>query len=1022
MTAMLGRATAPAVNDDAARERAVDSPDSVLVRAPAGSGKTALLVQRYLRLLSLAERPEEIVAVTFTRKAAEEMRTRVLGALASPPPPEASPYEQRLAELAAAARARAQAKGWNLEATPSRLRITTLDALALQIVRAAPWQGDWSAISTPTEDAHDLYFEAARATLARLEHAADRSAPALHGLLEHLLADYGRAERELVQLLEKRDQWLGFAASPERGTAEAAFAGSITAEMAAIAAVLAPHGLSASNPTDWQSLTSATLTNEGKPRQRGSHPGLPPDACAALQRTKLLPQRPFTDDTWNAIFDTLEIARLAYAELKLIFGAQGRCDFTEITLQATDALEQEGVPTGLAARLDAQIRHIFVDEFQDTSRAQLDLLHALVADWSPGDGRTLFLVGDAMQSIYGFRNAQVWLFQDLVQRRRLGPVALEVVDLSRNFRSSASLVEWTNAIFAPSARRLELKEYLTPARSALEVPDSGVTLHPGHAADPRREARAVVDLAKNAVGNVAILGYSRGHLAATIAELEHQGVAYQGVKLRSLAESEVVRDLLALTRALAQPADRAAWLAVLRAPWCGLLLNSLHQLCAGTSQACLPTLLLDPARRAALPEPERQRLEAVLPALLAAANEYGRQSVRVLVGACWRRIEPFPDLLRSTEGGAYLDWLQAWEDRNGQDLDELDQQLSNLTAPAPEEVNARIQVMTIHTAKGREFDTVILPALSRQLRAEAPWLLRWDGARGLLAAQAPATSSTEDPHHAFLGASHVRQSQQEQLRLLYVAATRARRQLHLFASFEPNKAGEIKPRSASLLGRLWPELGPAFAAALSQAGQPPAAQPVTAVSSPPLQRVRIPAGTGPFPAPPTQASTREPGFQPDLSQRLGTAVHAMLQSMGESGQFQWQPAQLRLTLRRFGIAPFEMQEAEDRARQVLESTVADPRGRWILAHHQQDRWEWELADANGNYRLDRGFVADGERWIVDFKTSATFSTESLQQYEAQLSNYARLVWEMDRTAPIRCALYFPMLPESDRWHEVPVKL
>ncbi len=149
------------VPGDAAERRVARDPSrSVIVQAPAGSGKTELLMQRYLALLACVDEPEEILAVTFTRKAAAEMRERILRAL-SPPPSGAT--DERLpetAELADAALARGESRGWQLLEFPGRLRIRTLDSVNSWLVESAPLAGTGAADGRVTEHSEDLYRQA----------------------------------------------------------------------------------------------------------------------------------------------------------------------------------------------------------------------------------------------------------------------------------------------------------------------------------------------------------------------------------------------------------------------------------------------------------------------------------------------------------------------------------------------------------------------------------------------------------------------------------------------------------------------------------------------------------------------------------------------------------------------------------------------------------------------------------------------------------------------------------------------
>src|ERR1043166_4347496 len=167
----MTRAAGPAVADAAVRARALDPATSFIVQAPAGSGKTELLTRRVLRLLAISDEPEEIVAITFTKKAAAEMRARVHDAIRDEarglPPRDEHVAETR--HLAKAALARSRERGWALESSPQRLRVMTIDALCAAIVQQSPLLSGAGGAASVVEDASALYREAARATLALIE-------------------------------------------------------------------------------------------------------------------------------------------------------------------------------------------------------------------------------------------------------------------------------------------------------------------------------------------------------------------------------------------------------------------------------------------------------------------------------------------------------------------------------------------------------------------------------------------------------------------------------------------------------------------------------------------------------------------------------------------------------------------------------------------------------------------------------------------------------------------------------------
>ena len=140
------------------------------------------------------------------------------------------------------------------------------------------------------------------------------------------------------------------------------------------------------------------------------------------------------DAQWDVLRALLRTLKLAVAQLQMVFRAERVIDFMELGIAAREALGQIDNPTEVAYRMDSRIEHLLVDEFQDTSRAQFELLEQLTGGWQPGDGRTLFLVGDPMQSIYRFRQAEVGLFGE-VERKGIGDLRLEPLQLRLNRRS-----------------------------------------------------------------------------------------------------------------------------------------------------------------------------------------------------------------------------------------------------------------------------------------------------------------------------------------------------------------------------------------------------------------------------------------------------------------------------------------------------------------------------------------------------------------------------------------------------------
>ncbi|MDW8478653.1 MAG: UvrD-helicase domain-containing protein [Xanthomonadales bacterium] len=303
-----------------------------------------------------------------------------------------------------------------------------------------------------------------------------------------------------------------------------------------------------------------------------------------LARLRLLPEPAVPEESWQATRALLGLLRRALAELKLRFAERGVADFTEVALAALEALGTPEQPSELLLRLDRDFHHILVDEFQDSSELQVELLERLTAGWQPGDGRSLFLVGDPMQSIYRFRKAEVGLFLGLRAAGRLGSVALTPIVLSRNFRSRPRLVERVNEVFArilPGEDRIEEGRARMRRAGAARDGEGEIAIRAirpapeseaGGGADEQAalaEACAWIEERRTS-GGVAVLVRARDHARPLLRALAARGIPVHAPEFEPLGEQPLVADLAALALALSHPAERTAWLGVLRAPWCGL--------------------------------------------------------------------------------------------------------------------------------------------------------------------------------------------------------------------------------------------------------------------------------------------------------------------------------------------------------------------------------------------------------------------------------------------------------------------
>jgi ATP-dependent helicase/nuclease subunit A len=1051
--------------DFAQREHALDPTRSFIVQAPAGSGKTELLIQRYLALLGRVERPEEIAAITFTIKASAEMRLRVFAALRAArhePRPEA-PHEARTWDLARTALERNDALGWKLEESADRLHVQTIDALCASLTRQMPVLSRFGGQPEVVEDATLLFAEAARNLLATLEDESKPASADVARLLTHLDNDAARAEELIATMLAQRDHWLRVL---DKGCDRASLEATLDeVRRAAVdeARELWPAALASPREDDvegWIKHAAGLVTDECEWKRRPPAPEMlrgNDDLRAALLAVKGLPAARYAQDQWDVLEAILRLAPRAAAELSVVFAKHGKADFVEFALRALLALGSEDEPTDLMLVLDYRIRHILVDEFQDTSQSQFRLLEKLTAGWEPGDGRTLFLVGDPMQSIYRFRQAEVALFLRAA-REGIGSVSLESLTLSANFRSQAGIVEWVNEKFSaimPRAQDIHGGAVTySPSQAVHPAHGEAVTVHAFFDGDAAGEGRRVAEIVRAALeepgrdtgkpATVAILVRNRSHLDEIVPRLREAGLAFRAVEIEPLGHRPAVQDLLALTRALSHLADRVAWLAVLRAPWCGLTLADLLALGPNEGAITVWEAMRDEARLAVLSADGRSRLERTREILSPRLAGRRRANLRDAVEGAWLAlggpacVESDTDL---EDAEIYLDHLESMEESGAlADLAAFEESVAKLYALPDLAAPECLQVMTIHKAKGLEFDTVIVPGLAAGTGKDDRSLFLWMETveSSLLLAPINPTGTGKDPLYELIRGLDKRKAGHEMARLLYVAATRARRRLHLLGDVKRDDHGAAKePPRGSLLQKLWSVVSREFDVPGERRAATGAASTVPAAMQDALRRLanarldyEAPAGAPWNASPETKAYDEiEFSWAGDTSRRVGTVVHRWLQRIAEEEAKGWTRARVekeRATIRRElaarGVAEGELEEACGRVICALANSLEDSRGRWLLGPQLNARNEYRLSTVIDGVRhdlvIDRMFEDLAGAWIVDYKTSGhegadpeRFLADQVDRYRAQLERYAAALGKDGA----RRGLYFPPLKEWREW-------
>jgi ATP-dependent exoDNAse (exonuclease V) beta subunit len=1231
-----------AVVDQTVREELLDISQSFIVQAPAGSGKTELLTQRILALLANVEKPESLLAITFTRKAAAEMRERVVSALrlALLPMPSTA-HEQVRWRLAKRVLEADQKNGWNLIDNSSRLNLYTIDALSARLTSALPLLSQTGTIPAIAERAYPYYLQAAEQMLSAI-NSDELVADNIKVLLAHKDNNLKQVVDLIAQLLGKRLQWMGRINSQDhqltcdqlfdsmnliiRQNLQAfykEFPSDILCEMPALlnqaADILRDTGKKGidnlvqlfdvepiAKPEEfdltlWKSIAELLLTtNTSAPAFRKTvskacgfplakdaeneqqaalflanktaitsilkHLATVPELARKLNDIRLLP-----DDIESAIDNPVlkavtELLPISAGYLKLVFQQYNILDFSELSISSLNALGSDDAPSDLALALDYQIEHILIDEFQDTSTPQIRLLELLTAGWDASSHRTLFLVGDPMQSIYRFRDANVSLFMQIAQYG-LGQIKPSFRQLQVNFRSKKTIIDWVNQQFSqlmPEQDDLTLSAVSYAPSIAFHEDDDSSQVNTWVTVDQNdvaAETKKILSLVKDhllendsrgegeSLKTLAILARSRAHFLAIIDLLNENTIAYQAVDIEPLSEKVVVTDITRLALALTDTYDQLSWTACFRSPWFSLGLNDIHMIIQRfrNSHCSFPdilSLLLDESDAIAkkkgvasdknlvngraddsiqnstdhLSEEGQDRLAVLLPILKHAINQKGRKPFDKWLMGCF---EAVGGLLQIEIASEYQDiktciaTISEFVD-GGEILDRqgLELALDSLYAAPNPQADNQVQVMTIHKSKGLEFDRVILPRLDgRSAGVDAP-LLKWtevideNGQSHNLIAVSKQTGKENDSIYRYISFLDKQKEKFENQRILYVAATRAKSELHLFANInEDSKAMDSKaidsdddgfqhfkkPQANSFIGMLWEgvknQVRVIESNGLSQAVKPKAykfteselaeistnesVQQQLRTIFPPrllkrtnlmkvksvvdelvldglaLDRLKVDKlkadelkadGRGNTQLKPSlenkpplsggeltsNLNTSTTNLYLEQASVIGTVVHRQLEWLSKHSieSFKLPENWGEITesqLISAGLSRELVVSSTVLVMKAINKTLADKTGQFILSDHVQAKSELVLHKrlSSGLFLsriVDRTFVHQNTRWIVDYKTAEPNSGESFADfidkevalYKLQMNDYVQLFKKIEQR-PIKAGLYFPLL-------------
>ena len=827
--------------DQEAREAAADPTRDVVLRASAGTGKTTVLTDRYLNLVRAGVPPRNILALTFTRKAAAEMKNRIVARLSLPDLREERECRPDLAEVA----------------------VSTLDAFNLGLIREFPLDAgvapgvevlDEREMPVVQREAMERVFTGAtgfdRRVLAELPllgkslSSLDKIASAyLQNRLTWRRTFEDRAEsfarRPPTSAPVLRDRFLPV--EPQVRRFLAGYEGGVPIR-GKLALRLAPQR-GARDALDREFLLG-WLRPDLKQYPRGakqSLAGVLPEyqsLKAVLKRFSADWLDSLNERTFAAVWELLQAVEAEYQALKK---DRGVMDFDDLTLAATRLLGRAGEFAESRFRLEARYHHLLLDEFQDTSDPQWGLLQAVAEPWTSGEGLaadevrrvtrgrleapTIFVVGDHKQSIYRFRNARVEILgrtEDWI-RRSLGARRKPRVVLRWNFRSTEPLRVFVNdaaaAVAEADAATTEdwrfrydeddkFPEERGPADDRVdEATPLAVSVTLDHAEAARRVATRVSTLAAAGVSldAIAILSRRSNELGVYRQAVERLGIPTYLVRGTGFFETSEVRDLTALCRFLARPySDRRA-VEVLRSRFFALPARTLSALrdadrdaetpfsdsltSGGETPLDLPAADAALFREAGLSVKRWIDLSRRLPPSLAVGKileETGYLARARLSGSGGpfagqqqvANVEKTLQHLRRLERTGFATFAAAARTLESAAPDGHD------GTQAPLQAAGAVQVLTIHAAKGLEYEHVFLVDLNGQTPSGSSGLRVQEGDDGRWSIALIGQSSDWDIRDGG-------RSTAEERRCLYVGMTRAKRGLTLSGTTGFNKDGRL---------------------------------------------------------------------------------------------------------------------------------------------------------------------------------------------------------------------------------------
>ena len=816
------------------------------VLSPAGSGKTERLARRYIELLQAGSPPERILTITFTEKAAAEMKERIFRILRK--------------EDAAMLR--------RLKSRVLKLRISTIHSFCFSLVqRFASELGlepDLQALAAP----EDLWFNTEYDLLVQIAERGTQN-PDYSQLLELVTAGkmsgWSRLSGNFAGFFEQRTsieraqvRLMDFEQLAETG--QSLRTNPIGPQQIPNYAELFPKRFDSSSLLNARRILSrvegAFLTTTQTPRKRG--PKGFPEWCSAMHEYWIQVNSAASHEEFRRMFDLFQ--RVFLKEYDRRKQQQGLVDFADMERLAYHLLTRSDEWSNILLAFDEHTDHILVDEFQDTSYLQWGIIEKLTEEWRSGQGRradlktrpTIFIVGDDKQSIYLFRNAHAEVFTQAEQElnKWLGPEQFRSETVETNYRSLSRIIDFTNHVFSrlmnpaegesawctryspfrrerknTSPGKVELLLASGAMMSAAErheleaglIADRILALHGQPVTYDEKELPIPCDWK-----HVTILLRNRNHLQAYEQALSRLHIPYlvqHGTGFYAEPETLLLKALLSV---LVDPYDDLALYALLKSPLFAVPERELFWASSRPGNTLFDRILIEPqsAQRTQReqeesPEAESREDHSLLTTdysllrassvLRKASGEVSRRPLAEIMEQVITEQKAWSVLWEPQRRANVRKFLQLVEGFESQGmhplrikttLDKLAEDKREAKASIDVRGQDAVQIMTIHNAKGLQFPIVFVPMLDHDIAGRGKPLLIQEESHDRVMVSYIANSAVRNQDPWFQ--EYWRREEEEEKRLFYVACTRARDALFLSGIVT-----DAPPRKPSWLNWLW---------------------------------------------------------------------------------------------------------------------------------------------------------------------------------------------------------------------------